>query len=322
MKIGLVPTMGALHAGHASLLRRARQECDVVLSSIFVNPKQFAASEDLSTYPRRFDDDLSMMVDEGVDAVFAPTAEELYPRGDTFSVEPPGLFSRSAEALSRPSHFGGVATVCTKLFNLCRPDVAYFGQKDAFQCVVLRRLVEDLNFTSLEIRVVETARDDDGLALSSRNAYLSPEERRVAPIVYRALSAARERWLLADDGGSPCTKRDLVEAAETVLKAEPMVRNIEYVSVASFEDMTEFSPEDDVSRSSSRRSGDDGYKGRISSSYAAAPDDDDNTTSSTPGAVKEDATPVAVAIVSTAVKVGSVRLIDNILLSSSNDSQL
>lgn len=284
-KVGLVPTMGALHAGHASLLRRAREECDVVVASIFVNPKQFAATEDLSTYPRRFDDDLSMMTAEGVDLVFAPTTDELYPRGDTFSVEPPAAFSRSAEALSRPTHFGGVATVCTKLFNLCRPDLAFFGQKDAFQCVVIRRLVRDLNFAPLEVRVVPTARDKDGLALSSRNAYLSPEERRAAPIVYAALSAARDRWLSAKEKSSRnpsptrCSKQDLVETIEKVLKGEPLVTKIEYVSVASFEDMTELLADDDLVALAPR-------------STAAA----------------------AAAVISTAVKVGEVRLIDNILL--------
>lgn len=186
-RVGLVPTMGALHDGHLSLVRAARAECDVVVLSLFVNPAQFGASDDLDRYPRDEERDKEIAEREGVDFLFAPDLDELYPADFATWVEVEGT---GAEGKARPGHFRGVATVCLKLFNIVRPQVAYFGQKDAQQAAVLRRLVRDLNL-DLELRVLPTVRDRDGLALSSRNAYLSQEERTRALALHRALEAGR-----------------------------------------------------------------------------------------------------------------------------------
>jgi pantoate--beta-alanine ligase len=185
--VGLVPTMGAFHEGHLSLMRAARTECQSVVVSLFVNPAQFGANEDLGRYPRDEVRDLRLAEDEGVDIVFAPSAEEMYPAGFDTWVD---VGVTGGEADARPGHFRGVATVCLKLFNVVRPDTAYFGQKDAQQVAVLRQLVRDLN-VGVEIRALPTVRDDDGLALSSRNAYLSRDERAHALALPRALDAAR-----------------------------------------------------------------------------------------------------------------------------------
>ena len=183
---GLVPTMGALHDGHVALLRAARQENSTVVMSLFVNPAQFDEKTDLEAYPRDEERDLAIAESEGVDLVFAPTAEELYPRGFVTWVDPG---ETGAEGMARPGHFRGVATVCLKLFNLVRPERAYFGQKDAQQIAVIRRLVRDLN-VPVEIRAVPTVRDAEGLALSSRNGRLSAEERERALGLPRALASA------------------------------------------------------------------------------------------------------------------------------------
>jgi pantoate--beta-alanine ligase len=183
---GLVPTMGALHAGHRALLTAARAENERVVMSLFVNPAQFNEASDLAAYPRDEARDLAIAEEDGVDVVFAPDAAELYPDGFATWVEPDAT---GAEGVSRPGHFRGVATVCLKLFNIVRPERAYFGQKDAQQVAVIRRLVRDLN-VPLDIRVVPTVRDADGLALSSRNVRLSPEERGRALGLPRALHAA------------------------------------------------------------------------------------------------------------------------------------
>lgn len=220
--VGFVPTMGALHAGHQALLDRAKA-CDVVASSIFVNPTQFGPNEDLSTYPRSFERDLDMLRSSGVAAVFAP--HELYSE-DPFSVQPPAWLEGRAESRVRPGHFAGVATVCLKLFNVMRPSVVYIGQKDALQCVVLRKMVHDFNL-NLRVEVVPTARDHDGLALSSRNAYLSAEERRAAPVVYRALRAA--------EGGG--RTEEIIVRVTDVLRSEPLVTHIEYIDVADYDTM-------------------------------------------------------------------------------------
>jgi len=185
--VGLVPTMGAFHEGHLSLFRAARAENDLVVASLFVNPAQFAPGEDLDRYPRDEKRDAALAAEEGVDVLFAPAAEEIYPSGFQTWVEVENLGS-SLEGRHRPGHFRGVATVCLKLFNLVRPARAYFGQKDAQQAAVVRRMVRDLA-VPVEIRVCPTVRDEDGLALSSRNAYLSPEERRAALSLPRALEA-------------------------------------------------------------------------------------------------------------------------------------
>jgi pantoate--beta-alanine ligase len=192
-EIGLVPTMGAFHDGHLALLRAARAENDIVVASLFVNPAQFADGEDIETYPRDEERDTRLAEEAGVDVLFAPSAEELYPPGFETWVEVERLGSM-LEGEHRPGHFRGVATVCLKLFNLVRPRRAYFGQKDAQQVAVVRRMVRDLA-VPVEIRVVPTVRDAEGLALSSRNAYLSPEERERALALPRAL-AARDRNLL------------------------------------------------------------------------------------------------------------------------------
>ena len=195
---GLVPTMGAFHAGHVALFRAARAENDVVVASLFVNPAQFAPDEDLGRYPRAEERDASLAEEAGVDLLFAPSADEMYPPGFQTWVEVEEL-SRGLEGAMRPGHFRGVATVCLKLFSIVRPDRAYFGQKDAQQVAVVKRLVRDLEL-GIEIRTIATVRDPDGLALSSRNAYLSPDERERALALPRALATRdpqRARELLA-----------------------------------------------------------------------------------------------------------------------------
>lgn len=187
--IGFVPTMGALHEGHRSLLRRARAATDLVVLSIFVNPLQFGPREDFDAYPRTEDDDLSVARAEGADVVFLPLREEMYPAGAQTSVAP-GELGEVLEGRDRPGHFAGVATVVAKLFNLVQPDVAFFGQKDAQQVAVVRRLVRDLSYP-VEIAVCPTVREAGGLALSSRNAYLSTDERARATAIYRALELGR-----------------------------------------------------------------------------------------------------------------------------------
>jgi pantoate--beta-alanine ligase len=194
-RAGLVPTMGAFHEGHLSLFRAARDECDVVVVSLFVNPAQFAGDEDLERYPRDEERDVRLAEEAGVDVLFVPSASDMYPAGFGTWVE---VEDTGAEGAARPGHFRGVATVCLKLFNIVRPQVAYFGQKDAQQAAVLRRLTRDLNL-DLELRVVPTVRDDDGLALSSRNAYLSQEERVRALALPRALAAGRSAHLRGSD---------------------------------------------------------------------------------------------------------------------------
>ena len=197
--IGLVPTMGAFHEGHLSLFRAARAENDVVVASLFVNPAQFGPAEDLAAYPRDEAEDERLAEDTGVDLLFTPSAEEIYQPGFQTWVEVEEL-SRPLEGEHRPGHFRGVATVCLKLFNIVRPQRAYFGQKDAQQVAVIRRMVRDLNL-DVEVRVLPTVRDRDGLALSSRNAYLSPQERRAALALPHALATKdpdRARALLRD----------------------------------------------------------------------------------------------------------------------------
>jgi pantoate--beta-alanine ligase len=184
--IGLVPTMGAIHDGHLSLVRAARRVCDVVTASIFVNPLQFAPAEDLARYPRPFEDDVRLLREAGVDHLFAPTAEEMYPTGATTVVVVGGLSDR-LDGASRPGHFRGVATVVSKLFHIVQPGHAFFGQKDAAQLAVLRAMVRDQNFP-IEVHACPIVRDPDGLAMSSRNRFLSPEERRAALAIPRALT--------------------------------------------------------------------------------------------------------------------------------------
>ena len=195
--VGLVPTMGAFHAGHLALFEAARTENDVVVASLFVNPAQFGANEDLERYPRDEARDAKLAEEAGVDILFAPPAGEMYPEGYATWVEVGDLGER-LEGEFRPDHFRGVATVCLKLFNIVRPDRAYFGQKDAQQAAVVKQLVRDLNL-GLEIRVVPTVRDADGLALSSRNAYLSKSEREMARALPRALWTGRDAFSAGSD---------------------------------------------------------------------------------------------------------------------------
>jgi pantoate--beta-alanine ligase len=190
---GLVPTMGAFHAGHLSLIRAARDENDLVVVSLFVNPAQFGRGEDLARYPRDEARDAALAEEEGVDYLFEPSAQEMYPPGFQTWIEVEEL-SKPLEGAFRPGHFRGVATVCLKLFNIVRPGRAYFGQKDAQQVAVIKRMTRDLDL-DVEIRVLPTIREEDGLALSSRNAYLSPDERAAAAALPRALRA-RDRSLL------------------------------------------------------------------------------------------------------------------------------
>jgi pantoate--beta-alanine ligase len=187
--IGFVPTMGALHEGHRALLRAARLKCDALVVSMFVNPIQFAPTEDLATYPRRLSQDRTICREEGVDVCFEPTPAAMYPKGFQTVVTVPSV-ARRWEGETRPHHFGGVATVVTKLFGVVRPDVVWFGQKDFQQCAVVRQLVKDLNF-NIRLIVRPTVRERDGLAMSSRNVFLSTEERRLAPMLYQALLAGQ-----------------------------------------------------------------------------------------------------------------------------------
>jgi pantoate--beta-alanine ligase len=221
---GCVPTMGALHAGHASLARRARSECASFGASIFVNPAQFGPGEDLSKYPRTLQRDLEILEEAGADLVYTPRAEDVYPPLFQTFVSVDEL-ARPLEGAARPGHFRGVATVVAKLFLAFAPDRAYFGQKDAQQVAVIRRMVRDLGFP-LTVVVVPTVRESDGLALSSRNAYLSPPERAAAPVLYRALSAAAEAF----DRGERSGER-LRTAMASLLAGEPLARPV-YVSAA------------------------------------------------------------------------------------------
>ena len=202
--VGLVPTMGGLHAGHEALLHAARPDCDLLVASLFVNAPQFTQAADLAAYPRDLPADAAVAEAAGVDVLFAPSADEMYPPGFATWVEPGGA-ATGLEESSRPGHFRGVATICLKLFNIVRPQIAWFGRKDAQQVAVLKQLVRDFDL-ELEIREVETVRDPDGLALSSRNARLTPEERRVAAAIPRALATqdvATARDVLARAGIEP-----------------------------------------------------------------------------------------------------------------------
>lgn len=207
-RIGLVPTMGALHEGHISLVRTALETCERVVASIFINPTQFAPNEDFSTYPRTFDDDVAKLAAADCHLVWAPTVKEMYPDGFATRVMPAGA-AEGLETDFRPHFFGGVATVCTKLFQQVMPDVAAFGEKDFQQLAVIRQVVRDLSMP-LTIVGAETIREADGLAMSSRNRYLSTEERRVAPLIHRAISSVAAHILEgrnADEACAEATKR-------------------------------------------------------------------------------------------------------------------
>ena len=305
--IGFVPTMGALHEGHLSLIKRAKEENDIVFVSIFVNPTQFGPNDDFDQYPRKIDEDVTLISDVGCDYVFLPSSGDMYTSNHRVDVVPKG-FEELSEGKARPGHFRGVATVVSKLFNLVQPTRAYFGQKDAMQCVVIKRLIEDLNF-NIQLVVCPTVREDDGLAMSSRNNYLKgEEERQAATVVYRALMAMKKAFLshlsvesssdqvqeesrMRQDGQEgegeeeeekkegklpvkqtkktikPIGSQFLRDIGLQVLQNEPLVSDIEYISFGSKETMEELE------------------------------------------FISEEG-----AIVSTAIKLGSVRLIDNMFM--------
>jgi len=215
--LGFVPTMGALHEGHLALVRAARARCNVTVVSIFVNPLQFAPTEDLAKYPRPLERDAALLEQLGVDLLFLPTADEMYPAGAQTYVLVDEL-SNKLDGTSRPGHFRGVATVVTKLFEIVRPDCAFFGQKDAAQVAVLRKLVHDLDM-DVEIVVCPIVREKDGLAMSSRNVYLTPEQRQQALVLHRALMRVQ---MLADQGERNAAK--LIEVGKQVIAEEPAAR--------------------------------------------------------------------------------------------------
>jgi pantoate--beta-alanine ligase len=223
-RLGLVPTMGYLHEGHLSLVRQARVECGAVAVSIFVNPTQFAPNEDLARYPRNLERDLELLAQEQTDLVFVPSVAEIYPPGHSTVVDVQGV-TEMLEGAARPGHFRGVATVVCKLLNIVQPTRAYFGQKDAQQTVVIRTMARDLNLPA-QIVVAPTMREPDGLAMSSRNVYLAPDERRAATALYRALQAARQRYALGERSAD-----SLRSTMRAILDAEPLAQ-VDYISIA------------------------------------------------------------------------------------------
>jgi len=223
-RVGLVPTMGALHAGHLSLVRASRAECDVTAVTIFVNPMQFGPAEDFGRYPRTFPEDVRALADLSVDLVVAPATEELYPHGFSTYVEPPAVASRF-EGQCRPGHFRGVATIVLKLLNLLPADMAFFGQKDYQQCLVVQRMVADLNLP-VAIRMCPIVREADGLAMSSRNRYLSSAERQQATALSQGLSAARQSFAAGERATAP-----LIQRVRDRL-ASAGIQRIDYIAVA------------------------------------------------------------------------------------------
>jgi pantoate--beta-alanine ligase len=229
--VGFVPTMGYLHEGHLSLVRQARTENKSVVVSIFVNPTQFGPTEDFDRYPRNLKRDLALLEREGADVVFAPPADEMYPTRFSSRVEVEELTKR-LEGARRPGHFSGVTTVVAKLFNIVQPTRAYFGQKDAQQAIVIKKMVADLNI-NLEVITLPTVREPDGLAMSSRNSYLSPDERQAALVLYRALMLAKDLWSQGEKDAEKLRK-EMVE----LIQKEPLAA-IDYVSIANHETLDE-----------------------------------------------------------------------------------
>jgi pantoate--beta-alanine ligase len=268
--IGFIPTMGALHNGHITLMKRARKENDIIISSIFINPTQFSAGEDLDKYPRTLDNDINMLKDANVDYVFIPNTNDIYNNNILCHIEP-SRFSNILEGKARPEFFRGVATIVCKLFNIVQPTIAYFGQKDISQCILVKSLVLDLNIP-VQIQVCETVRENDGLAMSSRNTYLTTNERPYANILYKALNIGKDMFD-SNDVNKIISSKDIIKVIEESLKSEPLVSKIEYISIASHIDMTELS--------------------HVSLSKGA--------------------------VISSAIRLGSVRLIDNLLIGIAND---
>jgi pantoate--beta-alanine ligase len=222
-RLGFVPTMGALHEGHLSLVRAARASCDAVAASIFVNPMQFGPNEDLAKYPRSFERDRELLAKEGVELLFAPSVEEMYPAGAVTWVTVEGLSSK-LDGRSRPGHFRGVTTVVAKLFHIVEPDAAFFGQKDAAQVAIVRRMVRDLNLP-VEIVACPIVREPDGLAMSSRNAYLDPQQRKQALVLHRGLLQVKKSW---EEGEREAGK--LLTVGRDELSAEKSVR-LDYLEI-------------------------------------------------------------------------------------------
>lgn len=229
-RLGLVPTMGALHEGHLSLVRAAKAKSDIVTASIFVNPTQFGPNEDFARYPRDLDRDLALLETEDVDFVLVPSVEEMYPQQSVTWVTVEGLSDRLC-GQSRPGHFRGVATVVAKLFNIVEPDVAFFGQKDAAQVAIIRRMVRDLNMP-VQVEVCPIVRESDGLALSSRNAYLNPDQRRDALVLFRSLNGVRELFEKGERGSAA-----LIGAAKAEFERVPAVR-LDYFEIVDPDDLT------------------------------------------------------------------------------------
>jgi pantoate--beta-alanine ligase len=230
--VGLVLTLGALHDGHAAVMRRARAECGCVVVTIFVNPTQFPPGEDFERYPRDLEGDVRKAATVGADLIFAPPTSEVYPPGDSTFVEVRGPLVECMCGAHRPGHFGGVTTVCARLFNIVRADRAYFGEKDYQQLLVIKQMVRDLHLP-LEIVAVPTVREPDGLAMSSRNSYLSPEERGAATVLYRALSEARKR---AEGGEREAAA--LVGAVKEMIETDPLVK-LQYAELRDAETLEE-----------------------------------------------------------------------------------
>jgi len=224
--VGFVPTMGAFHEGHLSLIRKARQQCDQVVISIFVNPIQFGKGDDYQHYPRNLSEDISLSEKEGVDVVFAPSLEEMYPQDYSTFVQVGGPLSSTLEGASRYGHFKGVATVLVKLFNIIKPDFSYFGEKDYQQVLIVKKVVDELNLDT-QIIILPTIREKDGLALSSRNSYLNKEERKVAAILYKALEKAK-LWI-EEGERNPFS---IVSKMKDLIKKEPLAR-IDYIAVVN-----------------------------------------------------------------------------------------
>jgi len=222
-RLGLVPTMGALHEGHLSLVRAAKSQCDAVAVSIFVNPTQFGPNEDFAKYPRTFDRDRDLLRQEGVDVLFAPSTEEMYPAGACTWVTVEGMSDRLC-GRSRPGHFRGVTTVVAKLFHIVEPDLAFFGQKDAAQAAIIRRMVRDLNLP-VEIVVCPIVREPSGLAMSSRNAYLTTEQRQSALVLYGSLKEIERRFQSGERNAAK-----LIAAGNEIVAAEPSVR-LDYLEI-------------------------------------------------------------------------------------------
>ena len=230
--VGFVPTMGALHDGHLTLMKKCKEERHITIVSIYINPKQFNSPEDFEKYPRDFNSDIQKLESVGVDAVFLPSDKEMYPNGFASYVDTT-IHESLLESTTRPGHFRGVATIVSKLFNIIQPTHAYFGQKDFIQCIVIRKLVEDLNFPTAII-IVPTEREIDGLAMSSRNARLTEDERKRAPIIFGALKAAADLFL-SKKTSFPLCASILTDTAKQIIEEERTF-TLEYISVSNFSD--------------------------------------------------------------------------------------